>query len=118
MTSYGSTRLRMDLDRMSLWQDHMGIRQLAEHYSRLTSTCFSIRHTATTTATPVPTGAHISGMFVHSVNLRHPRNNPSSSSVPSRAGASVPSSKRSASSRLWRWSSTICSSMVPFVTSL
>ena len=36
VTSYGSTRLRMDLDRIPLWQDHVEIRQLAEHYSRYT----------------------------------------------------------------------------------
>ena len=36
VTSYGSTRLRMDLDRIPLWQDHVAIRQLAEHYSRYT----------------------------------------------------------------------------------
>lgn len=47
----------------------------------------------------------------------HPPNSSSSSTVLSRAGASAPSSKRSARSRLCRWSSTICSSMVPFVTS-
>ncbi len=34
--SYGSTRLRMDLDRIPLWQDHVEIRQLADHYSRYT----------------------------------------------------------------------------------
>ena len=93
VTSYGSTRLRMDLDRMSLWQDHMGIRQLAEHYSRLTSTCFSIRHTATTTATPVPTGAHVSGMFVHFVNLRRPATTPAALPCPAaRARPSLPAS--------------------------
>ena len=36
VTSYGSTRLRMDLDRIPLWQDHVEIRQLADHYSRYT----------------------------------------------------------------------------------
>ena len=36
VTSYGSTRLRMDLDNIPLWQDHVEIRQLAEHYSRYT----------------------------------------------------------------------------------
>ncbi len=36
VTSYGSTRLRMDLDRIPLWQDHMAIRKLADHYSRYT----------------------------------------------------------------------------------
>ena len=36
VTSYGSTRLRMDLNRIPLWQDHVEIRQLAEHYSRYT----------------------------------------------------------------------------------
>ncbi len=36
VTSYGSTRLRMDLDRIPLWRDHVEIRQLAEHYSRYT----------------------------------------------------------------------------------
>ena len=36
VTSYGSTRLRMDLDNIPLWQDHVAIRQLAEHYSRYT----------------------------------------------------------------------------------
>ena len=34
--SYGSARLRMDLDRIPLWQDHVGIRQLAEYYSHYT----------------------------------------------------------------------------------
>ena len=34
VTSYGGTRLRMDLDRIPLWQDHVEIRQLADHYSR------------------------------------------------------------------------------------
>ncbi len=34
VTSYGSTRLRMDLDRVPLWTDHVEIRQLADHYSR------------------------------------------------------------------------------------
>lgn len=47
----------------------------------------------------------------------YPRNNSSSSSVLSRAGASAPSSSRSANSRLCRCSSTICSSMVPLATS-
>ena len=28
--------VRMDLDRIPLWQDHVDIRQLAEHYSRYT----------------------------------------------------------------------------------
>ena len=36
VASYGSTRLRMDLDNIPLWQDHVEIRQLAEHYSRYT----------------------------------------------------------------------------------
>ena len=36
VTSYGSTRLRMDLDRIPLWQDHVEIRQLADHYSKYT----------------------------------------------------------------------------------
>ena len=36
VTSYGSTRLRMDLDRIPLWKDHVEIRQLADHYSRYT----------------------------------------------------------------------------------
>ena len=36
VTAYGSTRLRMDLNRIPLWQDHVEIRQLAEHYSRYT----------------------------------------------------------------------------------
>ena len=36
VTSYGSTRLRMDLDNIPLWKNHMEIRQLAEHYSRYT----------------------------------------------------------------------------------
>ncbi|MYH50428.1 MAG: ATP-binding protein [Gammaproteobacteria bacterium] len=34
VTSYGGTRLRMDLDRIPLWQNHVEIRQLADHYSR------------------------------------------------------------------------------------
>ena len=65
-----------------------------------------------------PRGSQAARVMALPDSTRHPRNNPSSSSVPSRAGASAPSSKRSASSRLCRWSSTICSSMVPFVTSL
>lgn len=36
VTSYGSTRLRMDLDRIPLWKDHVEIRELADHYSRYT----------------------------------------------------------------------------------
>jgi predicted AAA+ superfamily ATPase len=36
VVSYASTRLRMDLDRIPLWQDHVEIRQLADHYSRYT----------------------------------------------------------------------------------
>ena len=36
VTRYASTRLRMDLDRIPLWQDHVEVRQLAEHYSRYT----------------------------------------------------------------------------------
>ena len=36
MTRYASTRLRMDLDRIPLWQDNVEVRQLAEHYSRYT----------------------------------------------------------------------------------
>ena len=36
VTSYGSTRLRMDLDRIPLWEHHVDIRQLAEHYTRYT----------------------------------------------------------------------------------
>ena len=36
VTSYGSTRLRMDLDRIPLWKDHVEIRDLADHYSRYT----------------------------------------------------------------------------------
>ena len=36
VTSYGSTRLRMDLDDIPLWQDHVEIRHLADHYSRYT----------------------------------------------------------------------------------
>lgn len=34
VTSYGGTRLKMDLDRIPLWQEHVEIRQLADHYSR------------------------------------------------------------------------------------
>ena len=36
VTRYASTRLRMDLDRIPLWQDHVEVRQLAEHYARYT----------------------------------------------------------------------------------
>ena len=36
VTSYGGTRLKMDLDRIPLWKDHVEIRQLADHYSRYT----------------------------------------------------------------------------------
>ena len=37
VTGYGGTLLRMDLDRIPLWQgDHVAIRQLADHYSRYT----------------------------------------------------------------------------------
>ena len=36
VTRYASTRLRMDLDRIPLWQDNVEVRQLAEHYSRYT----------------------------------------------------------------------------------
>ena len=36
VTSYGGTRLRMDLDRIPLWKDHVELRQLADHYSRYT----------------------------------------------------------------------------------
>lgn len=39
VTSYGSTLVRRDLDRIPLWQDggdHVEIRQLADHYSRYT----------------------------------------------------------------------------------
>ena len=34
VTRYASTRLRMDLDRIPLWQDHVELRQLTEHFSR------------------------------------------------------------------------------------
>lgn len=33
---YASTWLRRDLDRIPLWQDHVEVRQLAEHYARYT----------------------------------------------------------------------------------
>ncbi len=33
---YASTWLRKDLDRIPLWQDHVEVRQLADHYSRYT----------------------------------------------------------------------------------
>ena len=36
VTNYGGTRLRMDLDRIPLWEDHVEIRQLTDHYSRYT----------------------------------------------------------------------------------
>ena len=36
VTSYGSTRLQMDLNRIPLWKDHVEIRQLADHYARYT----------------------------------------------------------------------------------
>ena len=36
VTGYGSTRLRMDLDRIPLWDRHVEVWQLADHYSRFT----------------------------------------------------------------------------------